>query len=123
METADTGDILLFRTKNFNGKLTRTLTHSYFDHVAMVLRFDTDPTEIFLLESTSTTGVSISKWSQLRRMIGSYYEQVVVRHLEIARDYFFIELLKDFLTQVIGLKYGMSTQKLLFNRVSLNPFG
>jgi hypothetical protein len=38
-EIADTGDILLFRGSHTGGKLTRTVTASHFDHVAMVLKF------------------------------------------------------------------------------------
>lgn len=48
---ADTGDILLFRCRQFGSAITRTFTNSHFgifiysyylDHVAMVLKFETD---------------------------------------------------------------------------------
>ena len=46
--------------------LTRTLTNSHFDHVAMVLRLDCDPDEVYYVESTSNTGVQIAEWGNLR---------------------------------------------------------
>ena len=33
-------------------KITRFYTSSYFDHVAMVLKFDTDENEVYLVEAT-----------------------------------------------------------------------
>jgi len=50
--------------------LTRTVTGSEFDHVAMVLKFESDPDEIFLFESTTGKGVSIIKWSSIHDDIG-----------------------------------------------------
>ena len=49
---ADTGDILLFRGSVVGAKITRTMTLGHFDHVAMVLKFDTDPNEVYFLEAT-----------------------------------------------------------------------
>lgn len=40
LSTADTGDILLFRGTQAGSKITRTVTGGYFDHVAMVLKFE-----------------------------------------------------------------------------------
>mmetsp|Transcript_14846 Transcript_14846/g.10741 ORF Transcript_14846/g.10741 Transcript_14846/m.10741 type:complete len:130 (-) Transcript_14846:532-921(-) len=38
LEMADVGDLLLFRGNHFGAKLTRSLTSSTFDHVAMVIK-------------------------------------------------------------------------------------
>ena len=42
LDKADTGDLLLFRTKQnqLGPRITRTLTSSNFDHVAMILKFE-----------------------------------------------------------------------------------
>ena len=52
IKEADSGDILLFTGKTLSSKMTRKLTHSEYDHVAMVLTF-TDDDDIYLLEATS----------------------------------------------------------------------
>lgn len=39
IQTAETGDVLLFYTKNTGAQLQRFLTNSDFDHVAMVIKF------------------------------------------------------------------------------------
>ncbi len=56
------------------------------DHVAMILKFETDPDEIFFVDSTQSRGVSIQKWSDIRKYLGDFFEQVVLRHLEVKRD-------------------------------------
>ena len=59
---AQNGDILLFQTKGARAKMTRKITNSEYDHVAMVLRFQPEPDEVFILDSTSA-GVQVSRWS------------------------------------------------------------
>lgn len=40
VESAETGDILLFKTDNLAAKLQRGISGSDYDHVGMVVRFD-----------------------------------------------------------------------------------
>ena len=47
-------------------KITRGYTNSHFDHVGMLMRFESDPDEIYMLDSTSNLGVALNKWSFLR---------------------------------------------------------
>ena len=56
------------------------------DHVALVLKFESDVDEVYFLESTSNKGVSISRWSSVRKYLGDFYQQVVLRHLDVARN-------------------------------------
>jgi hypothetical protein len=44
------------------------------DHVAMVLKFETDQNEVYFVEATSNKGVSISKWSAIKEYVGEFYE-------------------------------------------------
>ncbi|CDW89888.1 ph domain containing protein [Stylonychia lemnae] len=118
---ADTGDILLFRCKQLGSKITRTFTNSHFDHVAMVLKFETDPDEVYFVESTSNRGVSISRWTMIRKFVGDFYEQVILRHLEVERSDALIDKLEIFLKEAVGNKYGISTSKLLFQRNTVKP--
>ena len=60
----------MFKSNNSGGKITRTLTGSQFDHVAMVLKFESDENELYLLESVGEKGVSLNKWTLLRDFVG-----------------------------------------------------
>jgi len=47
IQTAETGDILLFYTKNTGAQLQRFITNSDFDHVAMVVKFGKNDLMVF----------------------------------------------------------------------------
>ena len=47
LNTAETGDILLFHTKNTGATIQRVLTNSEYDHVAMVVKFRKKETMVF----------------------------------------------------------------------------
>jgi len=89
LETADTGDILLFRGSHFGSLLTRTFTWSKYDHIALILKFESDPGEIYLVEATGGMGVALNKWSSLRKHIGvrkKFYRKCIFRHIQFERD-------------------------------------
>lgn len=113
-EIADTGDILLFRGTHAGGLLTRTVTASHFDHVAMVLKFSNEPNEIFMVEATGNMGVSLNRWDILREHIGKgkFYEKIIHRHITFDRGDEFIEKLEKFLGEAVGLKYALNANKL-----------
>lgn len=68
--TAETGDILLFYTKNTGAKIQRMITNSDFDHVAMVVKFRHNEPMVF--ESNQSYGVSIFDWGQYVRYFNLY---------------------------------------------------
>ena len=111
---ADTGDILLFRGGRAACSITRTVTNSHFDHVAMILRLDCDPDEVYYVESTCTYGVQIAAWSQLRDHIGKdkFIEKIVFRHVNFNRGDAMVNKLEIFLNEVIGNKYSLAPEKL-----------
>ena len=110
----DTGDIILFRTSNTVSNITRGYTNSHFDHVGMLLRFETHPDEIFMLDSTSNMGVALNKWSFLRKHIGKgkFYDKAVYRHINFDRSDKMLETLDKFLDQAMGHKWVLSVDKL-----------
>jgi len=63
--------------------MTRTATWCDFDHVAMILKFESDPNEVYYVEAVSR-GVKINKWSLTRNQIGSdkFYSIVIFRHID-----------------------------------------
>jgi hypothetical protein len=113
-EIADTGDILLFRGSHAGGLLTRTVTASHFDHVAMVLKFQNDPNEVFMVEATGNMGVSLNRWDFLREHVGKgkFYEKLIIRHINFDRGDEFVGKLEKFLGEAVGLKYGLNAGKL-----------
>ena len=108
-EQADTGDILLFRGSMAVTKITRAVSRSYFDHVAMVLKFETDPDEVYLVEATGNLGVSLNKWTYLREHVGEgkFYKKMIMRHIEFDRGDKMVESLEKFLGEAVGKKYGL----------------
>lgn len=114
LKEADTGDILLFRGTAAGGLLTRTFTASHFDHVAMVLKFETDQNEVYLVESVGNLGVSLNRWEYLREHVGEgkFYQKLALRHVNFDRGNKMVDNLETFLSEAIGLKYGISANKL-----------
>ena len=116
LDIADTGDILLFKASDsFGASVTRTWTDSDFDHVAMVLKFEQTPDEVFLIEATGNTGVSLNRWEFLKPHVGTgkFYEKLVHRHIEFERGDEMCDNLEILLQEAIGLYYDIGSSKLL----------
>ena len=52
----------------------------------MVLKFECEPDEVYFIESTSNYGVALTKWSEIKDQIGSYYYKIALRHVEWDRS-------------------------------------
>ena len=80
----------------------------------MVLKFQNDPNEVFMVEATGNMGVSLNRWDYLREHIGQgkFYEKLVIRHINFDRGDSFVEKLEKFLSEAVGLKYGLNAGKL-----------
>ena len=65
---ADTGDLLLFKSRAGIAKGVRAVTGGDFDHVAMILRFNCDDgdNDVYFVESSGNIGVAVNKWSIIR---------------------------------------------------------
>lgn len=115
LDQADTGDIILFRGNQTGSSITRTFTQSHFDHIAMVLKFDSFPEEVYIVEATGNMGVSLNKWNFLKSHIGKdkFYQNIVCRHVKFLRGQKMINNLETFLGEVVGQKYGLSKEKLM----------
>jgi len=59
LQHADVGDLLLFRGHHMGAKLTRSLTSSNFDHVAMIIKLQKNLDEVYFLEATEGAGVAV----------------------------------------------------------------
>lgn len=103
-DKADTGDILIFIGNSGNAKLIRTLTGGNFDHVAMILKFEADQDDLYLVEATGNKGVALNKWEYLRPHIGEskFYKKVIFRHVHFNRHNDKVDKLELFLKEAIG---------------------
>lgn len=108
IEQADTFDVLLFKCGTTGGRLIRTYTNAEFDHAAMVLKFGSDPNEVFFMEATSNQGVSLKRFSGMKQAIGTFYRKVVIRHLEWDRPDSSLDLLEQFINEVQGATYSFN---------------
>ena len=105
----------MFKASSAGAALTRTFTHSKYDHVAMILRMEGNLGEVFIIDATGNNGVAICTWSSLRDHIGSnkYYRKVIYRHVDFNRSKQMVKKLDQFLSEVVGKKYDIGPKKLL----------
>jgi len=108
---ADTGDILLFKSKTFAAKLQRSLTRCEYDHVALLLRYSNG--EIVLLEATGKEGVGLCRWKTFRKNNWQkLYNKLVFRKLQFDRNPDSIDHVEKFVKSVVGKKYKVILSKL-----------
>ena len=82
---ANSGDLLLFKTRSVMGlSITRIITNSYYDHVAMIVKYPNDD-DIYYIESVGS-GVQFCRWSGLSGKIGAgkEYQKVVWRQVTLS---------------------------------------
>ena len=87
----------------------------------MVLKFETCPDEVFLVEATGNNGVSLNRWQYLRSHIGldKFYQKLVFRHIHFDRGDKMVNNLEKFLSEAVGLKYGLNSNKLLKQKTAI----
>ena len=94
--------------------LTRTVTFSEFDHVAIILRLDGQD-DVFYMEATGGPGVSVSRWDSLKKSVGQglFYERIVYRHVNYDSAAPILERFLTFARQAMGHKYSISAGGLM----------
>lgn len=86
----------------------------------MVLKFGSEPDEVFFIESTSNQGVTLKRFSDMKDAIGSFYEKIVLRHLEWDRPDQSLDVLEQFIEQANGHEWKFSLS-MLRSRQTVNP--
>lgn len=81
----------------------------------MILKFESAPDDVYFVEATGNMGVSLNKWQYLKPHIGhdKFYEKLVIRHVDFNRGEKMVKNLEKFLGEVVGLKYGIGSSKLM----------
>ena len=65
----------------------------------MILKFGSEPENVFFIEATTNHGVSIKRYNGIKHAIGSFYTKVVLRHLEWERPDVSLDQLERFLEE------------------------
>ena len=78
----------------------------------MVLKFGSEPNDVFLMEATSNHGVSLKRFSGMKFTIGSFYSKIVLRHLDWDRPEMSLDMLERFIEETQGRKYNFSLSML-----------
>jgi len=65
----------------------------------MVLKFGSEPDDVFFIEATSNQGVSIKRYSGMKHTIGNFYKKIVLRHLEWSRPDSALDVLEQFIEE------------------------
>jgi len=108
---ADTGDVLLFRSKGAMPRVIRTATGGHFDHVAMILKLDGG--KLALLEATGNVGVSLVIWKEfLEHEWQLLYPELALRRVRFPRTAENLQNLQRWVRSVVGKPYALKFQSL-----------
>lgn len=110
IQAAQTGDILLFYTKNTGAQLQRFFTNSDFDHVAMVVKFRKN--DLMIFESNQMYGVSIYDWKQYIQYF-DLYQKITIRKLQYIKKADVQRQLLNFVKKNLGKNYEINFSKLV----------
>ena len=113
----------MFKSSHPITAVTRIATWSEFDHVALVLKFSTDPNEVYFIESVSGVGVRLNAWTGLRTNIGhnKFYQKCVFRHVVFDRSFENLNRLQKLLKEALGHQYALGLNTML-RRSTVSPF-
>jgi hypothetical protein len=117
VKSCKTGDVLLFRSSSFSSKVQRFVTSCEYDHIALVLKYGK---RVSFLQATSGGGVEVVYWEDFLQ-VGDPDVKVLHRKLEFDRNFEALNKLEAFINSVIGMKFRISTGKLLARKMDKLP--
>ncbi|VWU49958.1 PH domain-containing protein, putative [Hepatocystis sp. ex Piliocolobus tephrosceles] len=118
---ADTGDILLFRSKVMTAKIQRVLTRGEYDHIGMILR--NDKNDLFILEALSNMGVILTPWYSFKKNKWiEQYTRIALRRLIWDNCEENLQKLLNFLKNTVGKKYDLKIINFLVPKMDDNGY-
>ena len=93
--------------------IVRTFKGGHFDHVAIIVRTDSDEAgDLTIIEAVSNHGVSSNHWLSIREEIGKdkFYEKVALRKLTAERTMEWLLTFDRFVEEVWHLNYGVASK-------------
>lgn len=112
-EMTQSGDILLFKAKNFLARTLRTVIQQPYDHIGLCIYFQGLP---YIIEAISNLGVIYSLINQVRLDEWRHnYSKVVYRKLYCKRSAMFQETVENCIRKWAGCPYELSYEKLVRN--------
>ena len=119
IETVDTGDILLFRSRDMGSKISRGVLGSSYDHIALIIKYVSG--SVALLEATTADGVNIIMWDEfVANEWFAHSERLMFRQLITERTDKMLLKLEEFVKKVDGKNFKISPVKLL-QRINSMP--
>ena len=89
----------------------------------MILKFGSEPHEVFFIQSTSNFGVSLTRWSAIRHEVGHYYTKIALRHLDWERSDQSLAILEQFIKETEGAAFDFRFDQLRLGQSSrVTPF-
>lgn len=120
VKEVESGDVLLFRSKDRMSMTQRMVTGAQYDHACLLLR--TQRNEVLLLEATGLHGVSAFPWPNFKAWGWHLcYDRLVYRKVYFPRTPTAMMKLQDFVCAVLGRRYGLTPKK-LFSRLESTEF-
>lgn len=90
--------MILFRGNSANCVLQRTFTRAEYDHVAMILKFNSGT--LYFFEATGYYGVGICQWSDMvTEKWYQLYDKIAFRKLNVERNQAFLTKMQHFVNQ------------------------
>ena len=77
--------------------MIRTYTGSEFDHAALIIKFASEPDDVFFLEATSNMGVMLKHFGGMKHTMGNFYSKIAIRKLDWDRENDCLNIVEQFL--------------------------
>jgi hypothetical protein len=70
----------------------------------MVLKFESDPNEVYFVEATGGNGVALNRWGLLKEHVGpgKFYKKMIYRKVNFDRGDKMVDSLERFLSEAVG---------------------
>jgi len=112
---AHTGDVLLFCSKHYGGKIVQGYTQSHFDHIGLLIRYGKN--QVSVLEALGKHGVQLFNWKDfIRERWYEQYTDLALRRLYIPDKKLrrqMLQTIASFVKEVVNCTYSWTPVKMM----------